>query len=61
MDKICPNCHRTVAYDPYFKAYICRQCANVLEEPKIKRTVLSAEEYNKRTFVRLSQREFVFR
>jgi len=28
MNKICPKCSRTMSYDPYFKAFICRQCGN---------------------------------
>ncbi len=27
-NKICPECRRTLAYDPYFKSYICRQCGH---------------------------------
>lgn len=26
MYKTCSKCNHTMAYDPYFKAYICRQC-----------------------------------
>jgi hypothetical protein len=26
MSKICGKCQSTMSYDPYFKAYICRQC-----------------------------------
>lgn len=26
VNKICPKCNRIMAYDPYFKANICRQC-----------------------------------
>lgn len=25
---ICPKCHSTAAYDPYFKKHICRQCGH---------------------------------
>jgi hypothetical protein len=28
MTKICVKCHSTMPYDPYFKAYVCRQCGN---------------------------------
>ncbi len=28
MIKICRKCNHTMAYDSYFKAYICRQCGN---------------------------------
>jgi hypothetical protein len=27
-NKICPECRRTMAFDPYFKSYICRQCGH---------------------------------
>ena len=26
MESICPNCKRTMAYEPYFKAVWCRYC-----------------------------------
>jgi len=28
MLKICEKCNCTMSFDPYFKAYICRQCGN---------------------------------
>ncbi len=31
MVKICPKCHRTMGYDPYFQSYHCKQCGN--QEP----------------------------
>ena len=32
MESICPACLRTMAYDSYFQAIICRYCG--YEEPK---------------------------
>lgn len=34
--KICPECKRVVDYDPYFKAYYCRQCGWMEEVPERK-------------------------
>jgi len=32
-NKICPECRRTMAFDPYFKSYICRQCGHQEDVP----------------------------
>lgn len=28
MYKFCDKCGHTIAYEPYFKAYLCRQCGH---------------------------------
>lgn len=28
MTRICTKCNRTMAYDPYFGKYVCRQCGH---------------------------------
>lgn len=34
MSKLCENCGRVVSYDPYFKAYVCRQCGSQISIKK---------------------------
>ena len=33
MNRICPNCGKIAGYDPYFSAYVCRQCGWESERP----------------------------
>ena len=34
MIKICNKCNRIMAYEPYFKKYICRQCGYEVDVKK---------------------------
>lgn len=44
--KLCPKCGHSIAYDPYFKAYCCRQCGHTIALPKTAFEVASSSVEN---------------
>ncbi len=49
MLKICPKCSRSMAYDSYFGAYICRQCGNEIRVSQNQRIIPQMRHGEKRT------------
>ncbi len=50
MLRICPRCSRSMAYDSYFGAYICRQCGNEIRIAQPQRETPKTQHGRRITF-----------